>query len=397
MNTRVQHSFDQQKMVHELPTGTLSVEVESSLIDTEALFGFAARANPKRGFLFMSKVLGKHYPSRPKAMLHVHQLLAQQIPQKLLSPVVFIAMAETAIGIGQGIFEQYVRANPEVDALFLHSTRYHLEGFELVEFEEAHSHAPRQFLHLPNTQDLMNVFKAARSLVLIDDEASTGNTFVNLVNSCRLLNPLIENVHLSVITNFMGNRASRVDVLTERFGVNTSLGCVLAGNYSFAPCDYSFPAEESQRFSVSKFSGATTFFGRCGLKNSLAVSTKFISDIASQLNKNDKVLIVGTGEFMHFPFMLGCRLEEQGFDIVVQSSTRSPILKWGDIAEKLSFADNYNEGIRNFLYNVSPGQYDKVFICHETPVNDDLIAFAKILDAHLLRITEKEIEQNPVC
>jgi hypothetical protein len=397
MSTYVKHKLDDKKIVLELPTGTLSVEIEETLIDPHELFGFAARANPKRGFLFMSKVLGKHYPTSPKLMRHIHNLLAQQIPKKCSSPVVFIAMAETAIGLGQGVFEQFRLMNPNIEALFLHSTRYHIPDFELVEFEEAHSHAPRQFLHLPKDADLVNLFMSARSIVLIDDEASTGNTFVNLVNSCRLLNPQIENVHLSVITNFMGAKNSENDYLTDRFGLSTSLGCMLTGSYTFAKCDYSIIAEESQSFSSSKVNGATTLFGRCGLARSLSPSSEFVSVLSSRLNPSDKILLVGTGEFMHFPFLLGCDLEERGFNVVVQSSTRSPILKWGDISEKLSFPDNYNEGITNFLYNVSPGQYDKIVICHETPVNDQLIAFADILGANLLQITESEIEQNSLC
>ena len=394
MNTYVEQTLDEKKIVLELPTGTLSVEIEKTLVDPNELFGFAARANPKRGFLFMSKVLGKHYPTRPTFMRHIHSLLAQQIPKNISSPVVFIAMAETAIGLGQGVFEQFRLMNPDIDAMFLHSTRYHISDYELVEFEEAHSHAPRQFLHLPKDTDLVKLFMSARSIVLIDDEASTGNTFVNLVDSCRSLNPYIENIHLSVITNFMGTKNSETDFLTDRFGVSTSLGCVLTGSYAFEPGDYSFTAEESQSFSSNHLNGATTLFGRCGLATSLSPSAEFFSEFSSRLCKGDKVLLVGTGEFMHYPFVLGCHLEEQGFNVLVQSSTRSPILQWGDINEKIPFSDNYNEGIKNFLYNVPSGQYDKIFICHETPVNDQLIAFANILGAKLLRITENEIEQN---
>ncbi len=342
----------------------------------------------------MSKVLRKHDPSTPSLMRHTHTLLAQQIPEHLSAPIIFIAMAETAIGLGQGVFDQFREMNPDVDAMFLHSTRYHISGYDLVEFEEAHSHAPRQFLHLPKDENLIRLFNSARSIVLIDDEASTGNTFANLISSCRVLNPNIESVHLSVITNFMGKEQSEPDSLSKRFGVNTSIGCVLTGKYSFAPGEYLFPAEEAQSFSQNTLNGATHLFGRCGLTNQLTPSADFISTLSTHLSKEDKILLVGTGEFMHFPFVLGCCLEEQGFNVLVQSSTRSPILRWGGIAEKLSFSDNYNEGIKNFLYNVSPGQYDKVFICHETPVNDDLIAFANLLGANLLAITENEIEQN---
>ena len=37
------------------------------------------------------------------------------------------------------------------------------------------------------------------------------------------------------------------------------------------------------------------------------------------------------------------------------------------IEHALSFSDNYGLGIPNFLYNVKPGQFDRVLICSETP------------------------------
>ena len=60
--------------------------------------------------------------------------------------------------------------------------------------------------------------------------------------------------------------------------------------------------------------------------------------------------------------------------MVVQSTTRSPILTWGAVGHALSFPDNYGEGVANFLYNVAPGQYDHVLICHETAPNAALFA-----------------------
>jgi hypothetical protein len=89
---------------------------------------------------------------------------------------------------------------------------------------------------------------------------------------------------------------------------------------------------------------------------------------------------------------------------MVQSTTRSPILPWGAVSHTLSFPDNYGEGVANFLYNVTPGQYDHVFICHETPLNDNLDndALHKIAHAlggaHLLHfLSETRIEDVFVC
>ena len=96
----------------QMPTGELTLKVDEARFPLDWLIGFAARANAKRGFLFLSKVLGKHWPVTPRAMEAIHDDLAAQIPPSLPGPVVFIAMAETAVGLGQGVFEAWLRANP---------------------------------------------------------------------------------------------------------------------------------------------------------------------------------------------------------------------------------------------------------------------------------------------
>ena len=80
--------------------------------------------------------------------------------------------------------------------------------------------------------------------------------------------------------------------------------------------------------------------------------------------------------------------------MVVQSTTRSPILTWGAVAAAMTFPDNYGEGVANFLYNVRRGQYDHVFICHETAPNAALCQLAGELDARLFHfLTETHIEE----
>ncbi|MDB5747108.1 MAG: hypothetical protein JWP72_1956, partial [Massilia sp.] len=196
-----------RQLSEQLPTGLLDVELHQGADELDALLGFAARANAKRGFLFVSKVLGKHWPVQPRRMLEVHARLAASVPAGE-GPVVFIAMAETAVGLGQGVFEAWLRANPGGEALFLQTTRYRVGTGPIIEFEEAHSHAPRQFLHMPSGEAEQALLLTARTIVLVDDEASTGNTFLNLTRACLRLNPGFARVHLAVIANFMGQAAT---------------------------------------------------------------------------------------------------------------------------------------------------------------------------------------------
>ncbi|MFA7242616.1 MAG: phosphoribosyltransferase domain-containing protein [Sulfuricellaceae bacterium] len=388
-------SASEEARIVALPTGLLEVKAEAGRFGLDDLVGFAARANAKRGFLFLSKVLGKHWPVTPQAMREIHIELAAQAPVDLPDPVVFIAMAETAIGLGQGVFEAYKDANPKHAALFLHTTRYHVGDTPLIEFEEAHSHAPRQFLHKPKDAALLELFLSARSLVLIDDEASTGNTFLNLTTAYRTLNPAIERVHLATITNFMGQAAN--SALSRRFGIAVSIGAALSGEYAFTAGEFHQAAGEAQLFETHADRGASAAFGRLGIARPLTVPVDLVEQLIISIQPGERTLVLGTGEFMHMAFLLGRGLEERGIDVVVQSTTRSPILQWGAVSHSVTFPDNYGEGVVNYIYNVMPGQYDHIFICHETPPNVALYRLANAVGGRLLHfLSENNIEEIPV-
>ncbi|QOY94895.1 phosphoribosyltransferase domain-containing protein [Massilia sp. UMI-21] len=377
-----------------LPTGTLEVTLAEGADTLDELLGFAARANAKRGFLFLSKVLGKHWPVKPAGMIAVHERLAATVPPSE-GPVVFIAMAETAIGLGQGVFEAWLRAHPGREALFIHTTRYRVGGGELIEFEEAHSHAPRQFLHMPLDASLRALLLTARTLVLVDDEASTGNTFLNLLDACRRLNPGIERVHLATITNFMGPEATAG--LAARFGLPATMGALLSGEYRFTPGDYVAPDTAAQRFDPDADRGASPRFGRLGLRAALPAPARLAARLAREFAPGARVAVLGTGEFMHAAMLLGAALEAHGVEVRVQSTTRSPILTWGAVGHALRFPDNYGEGVANFIYNLAPGQYDHVLICHETAANPALRELAGLLDARLFHfLSEADVEEVPV-
>ena len=379
-----------------LPTGLMEVKADTGQFSLDDLIGFAARANAKRGFLFLSKVLGKHWPVTPQLMRKIHVDLAAKVPVDLPGPVVFIAMAETAIGLGQGVFESYKAANPGRAALFLHTSRYQVGDTPIIEFEEAHSHAPRQFLHIPADSALQDLFLNARSLVLVDDEASTGNTFLNLTATCCALNSSIERVHLATITNFMGPAAN--DALSQRFGIDVTISAVLSGEYTFTASEFQRSAAgEAQLFEEHADRGASASFGRLGVDRSLSVPIDLAGRLIATICPDERVLVLGTGEFMHMAFLLGLGLEQLGVNVVLQSTTRSPILKGDAVSHVLTFPDNYGEGVANFIYNVAPGQYDHVFICHETPANAALHELAHIVGGRLFYfLSENNIEEIPV-
>jgi hypothetical protein len=349
-----------------LDTGTLHVRVRESAFGLDVLCGFAARHNRKRGFLFLSKVLGKHWPVAPTRMREIHTHLAGRLDLGA-GPCLFVAMAETATGLGQGVFESALEQRPEAEALFIHSTRYRIHGRTALEFQEAHCHAPDQLLYAPIRPERRARFESARELVLIDDEISTGNTLCNLVESYRSLNPGIERVHFVAITQFGG--ADSAARFSDRLGLPVECVAALHGEFAFEPAaswstDEPPPAVGDNRRAPHQLAED---LGRFGIEHPIVVPSPDLERLCEGLEPGDPILVLGTGEFMHLAFRVGLGLEALGFRVAVQATSRSPILVGADVGSRRVFADNYGEGIVNYLYNVDPDDYARIIVCHETP------------------------------
>ena len=109
-----------------------------------------------------------------------------------------------------------------------------------------------------------------------------------------------------------------------------------------------------------------------GIAQTIAFSQHSLSTLQSYLeptvNDSRPILVLGTGECNPPAFVLGRALEQQGYPVIVQATTRSPIFVEKDISAQLRFSDNYQDGIDNFLYNLKPDAYRQIIFCHETPL-----------------------------
>jgi hypothetical protein len=365
----------------ELPTGVLQIEVyPGAEFSLDELCAFAARNNRKRGFLFVSKVLGKHWPVKPSVMRETHRRLAAKIPPDA-APTAFIGMAETATGLGHGVFEAFLADNPGHPALFLHTTRYRMAGREFLRFEERHTHAPDLYLYRPLLAEQDALFRSARSLVLIDDEISTGSTLCNLARAYQAFNPGVERVFFACLTDFGGTGGEAR--FTARIGLPTRCVSLLRGAFEFQPAEDwpdepAPPAVGDNRLPVGSVADR---LGRFGISAPVIVPTQELARLADGLRPGARILVLGTGESMHPAFRLGLALEARGFQVAAQATTRSPILLGAGISRRMSFRDNYGEGVGNYLYNVAAEDYDLCVICHETPPGDELRELAGRLGA----------------
>lgn len=347
---------------YELATGQLSITPASSRWSCDALFDIAERRNPKRAFLFVSKVLGRHIPVSPSVMRKVYGDLAQQIPRDLPGPVLFIGMAETAVGLAGGVHQEFRRYRS--DTCLLTSTRHPVEGDLMCEFKEEHSHATDHLIYWPADEHLRELVRNAASVVLVDDEATTGNTFSNLLAAlCQSGEglPNLERVCAVTLTDWSD------DALASRTKLPVQTITLLAGQWAWAPnADAELPVMPMVNVTEhgeAKLSGRQDW-GRLGVADSRLMLGKDI-----QVKDGERILVLGSGEFVWQPFLLSERLEEAGATVHYSSTTRSPISVGHAIEAALSFHDNYGLGIPNYTYNIFPARYDRIILCSETPIS----------------------------
>jgi len=329
-----------------LKSGVLELNLTPQL---QELVEFGSRINRKRGFLFVSKVLGKHLPTKPSTMQNTYQKLANLIPKEDI-PTLFIGFAETATALGQGVFEE---ANCK-DSFYIHSTRFYTSNKLLFSFFEEHCHAPSHLFYMPQDRKLSELLKKVKRVVLVDDEVSTGKTAYNLVTQLQKVLPQVKKFYLLTILNWSKKSYPNFQYLS-----------LYKGEFQF------YPNEEMITQKIDSISEPQQIkeldeiipynFGRYGVEK---LNLKF--DINIEELKDKKVLVLGTAEFMYPPYLFAKFLEENGVDVYFQATTRSPVNVDGAIKSKLRFKDNYFENIDNFLYNVIDKSYNKIFICYET-------------------------------
>ena len=368
----------------------------------EDLLGFAQRINPKRAFLFVSKVLGRHIPVAPGTMRHAFTDLANLVPDDLPEPILVIGMAETAVGLSAGVHQALQTRYP--NALLLNSTRHAQHNKDntetlLTTFSEDHSHASQHLIYQSADTVTQAQLLASKTLIMVDDEASTGNTCVNVVTALRNAGlDQLEQVHLTTLVDWSLNQnqshANADDTIATRLSniefhrhhllsgawqwtdapnpepiTMPSVDTTEAGSYALGDTGNwgRFPTLDSTdgfAFYLTKFQAAFNLF------NQQAQSEKasFEKEQFEKEQLPQRILVLGSNEFVWLPFLLAEWLETQTQNATVKFSalTRSPIALGGAITTMLSFSDNYGLGMTNFAYNVEPSDWDLIVLCVET-------------------------------
>lgn len=345
-----------------LRRGRISVSVQQHHPDwhIDNLIDFAERINPKRAFLFVSKVLGKHIPVAPHLMNRTYRDLWELIPKDLATPLTVIGMAETAIGLGSGIYRE-VKKQYGHDALFVTTTRHPIKTLPTLGlFLEEHSHAQDQFILSSHDSQKHQQLIESKTLILVDDEISTGRTFKNLIQSLQRAGlTQVERIILVSLVNWASG-----DLVTDDLGLNIDVVSLLHGRWSWEDFQNALPVE-MPHVNVTRQAHQNIIAPPCWGREPSYLECKAWNNIPA-IKANEKVLVLGSGEFSWIPFLIAEQLEQQGIETYFSATTRSPIMLGHAIQSACYFRDHYGQNIQNYVYNVAHQDFDRIFLVIET-------------------------------
>ncbi|MFK7857778.1 MAG: phosphoribosyltransferase domain-containing protein [Granulosicoccus sp.] len=372
-----------------LSTGQIETEHHSGT-QHDGLYGFGERINPRRSFVFVSRVLGRHIPVRPTVARQAFTSLADQLPADLQGPILMTSMAETAVGLGAGVHDAYLQRTQRHDVLNFSSTRTARPQAIFGRFSEDHSHASGHTLYVPALEHDQALLSASRTLVMVDDETSSGNTFRSLgatLNAAGLNR--FERVITLTLTDWSSETITVASTAVASGQLEAERFSLLAGRYTWtadpdaAPMTLPDPDVPSSLACIPVHRAGDARIGN-STRTRITVPDALLECLEHYASDKRPVLILGTGEHVWEPFLLAEAIEQAGHGVKFSSTTRSPILTHHDIASAYSFRDHESLGITNYLYNVNPVDYSMIVICVDTRVDNIDMSLVLALEAHLV-------------
>jgi len=345
--------------------------------------------NPKRSYLLVNPLQGKHMPVSPSAALAMMDALGDKIAAQYPHARLVIGFAETATAIGARV----ARALGP-NCIYIHTTRENaMIGKLKLKFQEEHSHAVDQML----SADHLNQWIAhTPQVIFVDDELSTGKTLVNMIAQIQDQFPIMKK-RTAVAASIINRLSPENEEMLAANGVE-SLCLVKLPQEDYAEAVAAFevnaavPAMENGRQALFMPVKTPLFNSRmgCDVMDQLQclhqLHRKWVFELEPILMNIRSLLILGTEEYMLPALSLGAAIEwtYPHLSVFCHATTRSPI----GILDKENYpirsgyklCSLYEEGRDTYIYNLRP--YDLVIVLTdaETPTEKGASQLLSVLE-----------------
>lgn len=386
----------------------MEIVIESNVygFDISDLVVMASRANnPKRNFLFVSKVLGKHlevkgdicratgfllasrlYGKNEDTESYVNLIKGKKLDvkdrflnyYKTEESTLVIGFAETATGLGMSV------ASAIENSYYLTTTRESILDLKsILKFEEEHSHATTHKCFLKD----INRLKNADRIILVDDEITTGKSMLNIIKELKLITNANRFTILSILDWRNKKYRESYEIFEKEENIKIELLSLISGSVevtdtsNFIDNDGEEIKEKMETINLDKID-KIEYNSENGIKSYLKNSGRFGADfkniielenkakevakaIEEKIGKSEKTLVLGHGENIYIPSRVSAYLSG---DVMFKSTTRSPIycknVEGYPVNEKHSFDF---QGVKYYFYNKSycEKNYERVILLDE--------------------------------
>lgn len=319
--------------------------------------------NAKRGYLVVNPLQGKHVPVRPGRALTLFEELGELLLEEYREErLLLIGFAETATAVGAAVAAK-------LSALYMQTTREEIPGVTYFYFSEQHSHATEQKLV---REDLDRAVWQAERIVFIEDEITTGNTIWNIVQLLRRAYPgrlsfsaasLLNGMDEEHLAKYRDRKIRLHWLLKTSHADYERRSRSFRGDGSYHPCDADRPVSGFSEYRIHGYQNARRLTDG---KNYREACVRMAGEVQRVLppGRGQRLLVVGTEEFMYPALVLAERLEREGREVYCHSTTRSPIVVSREadypLRERYELKSLYDPERKTFLYEIAA--YDEVLV-----------------------------------
>ena len=343
--------------------------------------------NSKRPYLLVNPLQAKHIPVSPSAALTMMGALGELLAKQYPGAGLVLGFAETATAVGAA-----VAASLGPECVYLHTTRENFpQAGQWLEFLEEHSHAVEQ--KLPGDR-LPEWLAATDTVILVDDEISTGKTLRNMVAELEGRYPQLRDKQI-VAASILNRVSPKNQRLLEEAGIRSQYLVKLPLQEDYAALVEGLevaeapPAESvAEVFHSEVLACGKLLDPRLGMpigtyQDSCAgLAQAFLAGPGQSIRSGSRVIVLGTEECMYPALVLGQALEREGCQVRCHATTRSPIGVCGlgdyPIRSGAKLPSFYDEARPTYLYNIDG--YDAIVVVSDTPV-EGTGALASLLGA----------------